>query len=103
MESTLLKEPMTAEVLPTQQRNKVTVVPIEAIQEVEHLTDEVVKVEDEMEEIRSQHEHEPGPAFRLEVEDNIGMLILDVPNEKVNILSTPVMHELDRCLEEIKS
>lgn len=102
MESTLIKEPITAEVLPSQRKDKVTVVTIAEIQEVEHLTEEVVKVEDEMEEIRSQHEHEPGPAFRLEVEGNVGMLILDVPNEKVNILSTPVMHELDRCLDEIK-
>jgi len=103
MESTLIKEPIATEVSPPRKRDQVTVVTIAEIQEVEHLTEEVVKVEDEMEEIHSQHEHESGPAFRLEVEDNIGLLILDVPNEKVNILSTPVMHELDRCLDEIKS
>lgn len=103
MESTLAQEPFKSETLPMPRRNKVTVVPIKEIQEVEHLTEVVVKVEDEMEEIRPQHEQEPGPAFHLEVEDNIGLLIFDVPHEKVNILSTPVMHELDRCLEEIKS
>jgi 3-hydroxyacyl-CoA dehydrogenase/enoyl-CoA hydratase/3-hydroxybutyryl-CoA epimerase len=103
MESTLIKEPVATQVSAPRKRDQVTIVTIDEIQEVEHLTEEIVKVEDEMEEIRPQHVHEPGPAFRLEIEDNIGLLIFDVPNEKVNILSTPVMHELDRCLDEIKS
>jgi hypothetical protein len=88
MESTLTLEPITTQ----RRRTEVTVVPIEEIEEVEHLTEEVVKVEDEMEEIRPQHLQEPGPAFRLEVEDNVGILLFDAPHEKVNILSTLVMH-----------
>jgi len=42
-------------------------------------------------------------AFRFEVEDNLGILTLDTPNEKVNILSTPVMQELNKFLDELNS
>jgi len=42
-------------------------------------------------------------AFRFEVEDNLGILTLDTPNEKVNILSTPVMQELNKFLDELHS
>jgi 3-hydroxyacyl-CoA dehydrogenase/enoyl-CoA hydratase/3-hydroxybutyryl-CoA epimerase len=102
MESIQVQDKITTEVLPDRNQEEVTVVAIEEIQEIEHITEEVVKVEDEMEEIRPQHVQQPGPAFRLEVEENIGILIFEMPNEKVNILSTPVMHELDRCLDELK-
>jgi 3-hydroxyacyl-CoA dehydrogenase/enoyl-CoA hydratase/3-hydroxybutyryl-CoA epimerase len=39
------------------------------------------------------------PAFRLENDGDIGVLILDVPGEKVNILSSAVMQELDQLLD----
>ena len=42
-------------------------------------------------------------AFRFEVEDHHGILTLDTPNEKVNILSTPVMQELNKFLDELHS
>jgi 3-hydroxyacyl-CoA dehydrogenase/enoyl-CoA hydratase/3-hydroxybutyryl-CoA epimerase len=42
-------------------------------------------------------------AFRFEIENNCGILTLDTPNEKVNILSTPVMQELNKFLDELKS
>jgi len=42
-------------------------------------------------------------AFRFEVEDNLGILTLDTSNEKVNILSTPVMQELNKFLDELNS
>jgi len=42
-------------------------------------------------------------AFRFEVEDNLGILTLDTSNEKVNILSTPVMLELNKFLDELNS
>jgi 3-hydroxyacyl-CoA dehydrogenase/enoyl-CoA hydratase/3-hydroxybutyryl-CoA epimerase len=40
-------------------------------------------------------------AFRLESDAEIGVLALDVPNEKVNILSTPIMLELNQLLDEL--
>lgn len=42
-------------------------------------------------------------AFRFEIENNIGILTLDTPGEKVNILSTPVMADLNKFLDELKS
>ncbi|MFQ5603304.1 MAG: 3-hydroxyacyl-CoA dehydrogenase NAD-binding domain-containing protein [bacterium] len=43
-------------------------------------------------------------AFRLEVRENgVAFLIFDVPGEKVNILSSEVMTELNDWLEELKS
>jgi len=42
-------------------------------------------------------------AFRFEVEGNLGILTLDTPNAKVNILSTPVMQELNKFLDELTS
>ncbi|MDZ7344026.1 MAG: enoyl-CoA hydratase-related protein, partial [candidate division KSB1 bacterium] len=101
MEAINVQEKTTVRGLPNQTQNAVTVVAIEEIEEIEHITEAVVKVEDEMEEIAPQHVQQAGPAWRLEIEENIGVLILDTPGEKVNILSTPVMHELDRCLDEL--
>lgn len=40
-------------------------------------------------------------AFRFETEGDTGFLTIDVPGEKVNILSSTVMEELDRWLDEI--
>ncbi|MDZ7268776.1 MAG: 3-hydroxyacyl-CoA dehydrogenase NAD-binding domain-containing protein [candidate division KSB1 bacterium] len=40
-------------------------------------------------------------ALRLEAEAGVGFLIIDVPDEKVNILSSGVMAELDQRLDEI--
>jgi len=42
-------------------------------------------------------------AFRFEIENNCGILTLDTPNERANILSTPVMQELNNFLDELKS
>ena len=42
-------------------------------------------------------------AFRFEIEAGCGILTLDTPNEKVNILSTPVMQELNKFLDELNS
>jgi len=42
-------------------------------------------------------------AFRFEIEDGFGILTLDTPKEKVNILSTPVMQELNKFLDELTS
>lgn len=42
-------------------------------------------------------------AFRFEIEEGCGILTLDTPNEKVNILSTPVMLELNKFLDELNS
>jgi 3-hydroxyacyl-CoA dehydrogenase/enoyl-CoA hydratase/3-hydroxybutyryl-CoA epimerase len=100
MESTAFQDSIETASLPRRRHNEVLV---EEIHEVEQITAEVVKIEDEMEEIRPQHVQEPGPALRLEIENNIGLLILDVPTEKVNILSTPVMQELNSKLDEIKT
>lgn len=55
-----------------------------------------------MAETPEQHVQQPGSAFRLEVEDNIGILIFEAPNEKVNILSMPVMQELESRLDELE-
>lgn len=41
------------------------------------------------------------PAFRLETVDDVGMLIIDTPGERVNILSSPVMQELATRLDEL--
>jgi len=100
MESTVLREPFETAGLAHRHHDNALA---EEIHEVEQITAEVVKLEDEMEAIRPQHVQEPGPAFRLEVEDNIGILIFDAPTEKVNILSTPVMHELNTRLDELQS
>ncbi|RMF59406.1 MAG: hypothetical protein D6743_16380, partial [Calditrichaeota bacterium] len=44
------------------------------------------------------------PAFELEVRDNgVAFLTFDLKDQKVNILSSNVMAELDRVLEELKS
>lgn len=40
-------------------------------------------------------------AFRFETEGDTGFLTIDVPGEKVNILSSGVMEELDHWLDEI--
>ncbi len=42
-------------------------------------------------------------SFRLEKEGEIGVLILDVPGEKVNILSSPIMLELNNVLDELRT
>jgi len=100
MESSVLRDSFETATLPRRYHDETAV---EEIQEVEQITAEVVKLEDEMEEIRPEHVAEPGPALRLEVEDGIGILILEAPNEKVNILSTAVMQELNARLDEIKT
>lgn len=41
------------------------------------------------------------PAFRLETIDDVGLLIIDTPGERVNILSSPVMEELANRIEEL--
>lgn len=46
-------------------------------------------------------EQRAAAAFRLDAEAGVGFLIIDVPNEKVNILSSGVMAELDQRLDEI--
>jgi 3-hydroxyacyl-CoA dehydrogenase/enoyl-CoA hydratase/3-hydroxybutyryl-CoA epimerase len=100
MESTVLREPFETAGLPRRHHHDAIA---EEIHKVEQITAEVVKLEDEMETITPQHVREAGPAFRLEVEDNIGILIFDSPTEKVNILSTPVMQELNTRLDELQS
>ncbi len=42
-------------------------------------------------------------AWKLETNDGIGTLTLDVPGEKVNVLSTPVMRELDEILRSLQA
>jgi len=54
-----------------------------------------------MEESRAGEMVKAGQAFRLEHDGEIGVLILDVPGERVNILAAPIMQELDRLLDEL--
>jgi len=42
-------------------------------------------------------------SFRLEKDGDIGVLILDVPGEKVNILSSPIMMELNSVVDELRT
>jgi len=42
-------------------------------------------------------------SISLNVENNIGWLVLDLEGEKVNKFSTPVMHRIKEVLEEIRS
>jgi 3-hydroxyacyl-CoA dehydrogenase/enoyl-CoA hydratase/3-hydroxybutyryl-CoA epimerase len=100
MESTVLRDSFETASLPRRHHDGMAT---EEIHEAEQITAEVVKLEEAMEEIRLEQVADRGPAFRLEMENKIGILILDVPNEKVNILSTPVMQELDSRLNELQS
>ena len=42
-------------------------------------------------------------AFHFQTDDHLGILTIDVPHEKVNILSATVMDELENVLDEIKA
>lgn len=42
-------------------------------------------------------------AFSLHVENEIATLMFDMPNSNVNLLSTPVMRELEAILDELKN
>ncbi len=42
-------------------------------------------------------------SLRLENDGEVGVLILDVPGEKVNILSSPIMLELNAVLDELRT
>ncbi|MGA2480982.1 MAG: 3-hydroxyacyl-CoA dehydrogenase NAD-binding domain-containing protein [Spirochaetia bacterium] len=44
----------------------------------------------------------PAPVFTLSVRDGVAQAVLDIPGEKVNVLSDRVMQELDRLLAELK-
>lgn len=44
-----------------------------------------------------------GKSFRLESNGEIALLVLDVPGEKVNILSSVIMQEFDRLLDEVRT
>ena len=44
----------------------------------------------------------PAPGFTLSVRDGVAQAVLDIPGEKVNVLSDRVMQELDRLLAELK-
>ena len=51
--------------------------------------------------LESESKTQVSPAFRFEIEGDVGFLILDTPGEKVNILSSAVMMELAERLDEI--
>jgi len=56
-----------------------------------------------MESSRTEEIMKVNSAFRLEKVGDIGVLILDVPGEKVNILSSPIMLELNTVLDELRT
>lgn len=56
-----------------------------------------------MEASRNSGIRQLGQALRVESDGEIGVLIFDVPGDKVNILSSPIMQELDQHLEALQS
>ena len=65
-----------------------------AIEETEGIMD--------MLQLESESKTQAAPALHFETDGDVGFLILDTPDEKVNILASPVMMELAQRLEEIQ-